>query len=610
MYHVYNNILRDIESCGEVSSTANRYPTTIQLIVSGIRKLCTIAKMPEGGAVFRGLSGLALPHKFFKPDEQGCAGGVEASFMSTTLSEEVARKHSGVNEGLEATIFRLELGKTSLGADITWLSQFPGEKEMLFAPRTHLQIVGKPVRSDDGISVVTLWPTAFQKIRTVEEVEKARREDMMQLASSLVWDIRNAAAQDGELDSALAQRLDALEQKLLAGHCQQEPGYYNDNLRYKSQFQLLLREAATAREQVRDSTSFLSRSLAQQQQQAQASVQDASNVCTPPAVPELMCGADVEIHSLVRSPELNGVCGKVVVPQDPGSGRWGVKIDSDGRILALKPANLVLIRKHASMVPQPTAHHVSGSTSEVSALHSKFTQDPNFKGVRGKFAADELFAAGIDGIVGPLDVQFIRAMYNEHCLNAEASKQFSAWNAGHEIKTTPEREWLFVVGRDGLDKISWTFDVERAEPVVGVGMMVEGRNAEKLAALLQFPEVQRSDVTVAEIVALRLYTGPMYVKYNAVLRGMAVATAGGTIYSSTVHLICSGLHKLSRVSELPKEMKLYRGNGGMALPSSFLEPDASGCAGGTEPAIMSATPDRSVALGYSGIDKDKDLPTL
>ena len=391
------------------------------------------------------------------------------------------------------------------------------------------------------MSVVTLWPTVFQKIRTIEEVEKARREEMKQLASSLVWDIRNAAAQDGKLDSALAQRLDALEQKLLADHCQYEPEFYNDNARYKFQFQQLLREAATAREQVRDSTSFLSRSLAQQQQQAQASVQDGSNVCAPPPVP---------------------------------------------------------------------AHHVSGSTSEVSALHSKFTQDPNFKGVRGKFAADELFAAGIDGIVGPLDVQYIRAMYNEHCLNAEASKQFTAWNAGHEIKTTPEREWLFVVGRDGLDKSSWTFDVERAEPVVEEGMMVEGRNAEKLAALLRSPEVERSHVTVAEIVALRLYTGPMYVKYNAVLRGMAVATAGGTIYSSTVHLICSGLHKLSRVSKLPKEMKLYRGNGGMALPSSFLEPDASGCAGGTEPAIMSATPDRSVALGYSGIDKDKDLPTL
>ena len=76
----------------------------------------------------------------------------------------------------------------------------------------------------------------------------------------------------------------------------------------------------------------------------------ASNL-TVLAPAELMCGADVEIHSLQQKPELNGVRGKVVEPQDPVSGRWGVKIDSDGRVLALKPANLVLIRKHAQMVP-------------------------------------------------------------------------------------------------------------------------------------------------------------------------------------------------------------------------------------------------------------------
>ena len=116
MYHVYNGILRNVES-QEDAATANCYPTTIQLIVSGIRKLSAIAKMPEGGAVFRGLAGLALPPEFFAADAQGCAGGVEASFMSTTLSEEVARKYSGVHEGREATIFRLTLGKTSLGAN-------------------------------------------------------------------------------------------------------------------------------------------------------------------------------------------------------------------------------------------------------------------------------------------------------------------------------------------------------------------------------------------------------------------------------------------------------------------------------------------------------------
>jgi len=160
MYHLYNKILRDVEA-HENAASANRYPTTIQLIVSGIRKLSAVAKMPAGGAVFRGLAGLALPLEFFAPDAQGCAGGVEASFMSTTLSEEVARKYSGVHQGQEATIFRLTLGKTSLGADISWLSQFAAEREMLFPPRTHLQVVGEPVRGDDGVSVVTLLPTGI-----------------------------------------------------------------------------------------------------------------------------------------------------------------------------------------------------------------------------------------------------------------------------------------------------------------------------------------------------------------------------------------------------------------------------------------------------------------
>ena len=54
------------------------------------------------------------------------------------------------------------------------------------------------------------------------------------------------------------------------------------------------------------------------------------------ALGEMPCGADVEMHS----PELNGGRGKVVEPQDPDTGRCGVKIDSDGRVLALKPANL------------------------------------------------------------------------------------------------------------------------------------------------------------------------------------------------------------------------------------------------------------------------------
>ena len=55
----------------------------------------------------------------------------------------------------------------------------------------------------------------------------------------------------------------------------------------------------------------------------------------------LRVGAQVEIHSLQSSHELNGVRGEIVRPLDLGTGRWGV-LAATGRDLALKPVNLRL----------------------------------------------------------------------------------------------------------------------------------------------------------------------------------------------------------------------------------------------------------------------------
>ena len=84
--------------------------------------------------------------------------------------------------------------------------------------------------------------------------------------------------------------------------------------------------------------------------------------------------------------------------------------------------------------------------------------------------------------------------------------------------------------------------------------------------------------------------GPMYVKYNAVLRGLVGQSM--CCFSATIYLICSALRKLSRITEPPPGLILFRGNGGMALPIAFLEPDEQGFAGGVECALMSATPER------------------
>ena len=89
-------------------------------------------------------------------------------------------------------------------------------------------------------------------------------------------------------------------------------------------------------------------------------------------------------------------------------------------------------------------------------------------------------------------------MYNEHNLVQGARVLFKAWNAGHEIDTTPERKWAFVI--------------ERAVPQVLDGMMVAGRNAKNLAELLedearQGDEGERLADSPVEVVALRFYTG-------------------------------------------------------------------------------------------------------
>jgi len=148
--------------------------------------------------VYRGTGGMALPRDFFAKDRQGFAGGVEAAFMSTTTAQNVANQYSGAAGGVESgeglrTVFRYLVGERSLGADVSWLSQFSTEKEVLYPPATHLQIVGEPRFDETGVSVITVRPTVSQRSKTLEQVERGRCEGLLQLGASLVSDVRFCA---------------------------------------------------------------------------------------------------------------------------------------------------------------------------------------------------------------------------------------------------------------------------------------------------------------------------------------------------------------------------------------------------------------------------------
>ena len=123
--HIYNAILGQL-STSELLTSCNTYPTTIALGVSGIKKLSAVAKAPEGGAVWRSLaSGVGLPDAFFELDEQGFAWGMDTGFMATSRDETVALKCCGEGEGEGRTVFKILLGKVSLGANIAWYTSSP-----------------------------------------------------------------------------------------------------------------------------------------------------------------------------------------------------------------------------------------------------------------------------------------------------------------------------------------------------------------------------------------------------------------------------------------------------------------------------------------------------
>jgi hypothetical protein len=106
--------------------------------------------------------------------------------------------------------------------------------------------------------------------------------------------------------------------------------------------------------------------------------------------------------------------------------------------------------------------------------------------------------------VGKMDVNVSKAMFAEHTMSEDSTEEFFAPNT--QLSTTPLEEWRFVVGIDGGVNAAGEI-VEGGRP--GNEALVEGRNAHSLKHLVGLKEAVEAKLTLAELVALRLYTGPM-----------------------------------------------------------------------------------------------------
>ena len=105
-------------------------------------------------------------------------------------------------------------------------------------------------------------------------------------------------------------------------------------------------------------------------------------------------------------------------------------------------------------------------------------------------------------------------------------------------------------------------------------------SANELDALIDYFHSKLAEVkfTRPEVIGLRLYSGPPFIKLNGALRaasGMfpakSAAALQGNKYLNTIYATISGLRKIALVTCIPKGGKVYRGMAGVTLPEKNLK---------------------------------------
>ena len=246
-----------------------------------------------------------------------------------------------------------------------------------------------------------------------------------------------------------------------------------------------------------------------------------------------------------------------------------------------------------------TYQRIDSSKDAGANSNPKFAMGANT--FEARFGSLDVFFDGLDGRIGLPNPNVLRAMEDDHCHHDDSCVEFETSNYGG-TKTCPRTEWEFV----------YAPDPQTTYPGEGPGPSHRAKHA--LETFLNHETAVRAKLVLAEVLGARLFTGPMFMKYNASLRMFPhdmFEGLQGNRYTTTIHAVVSAIIKLSKVWELPPSRKVYRGLSGMVLPQAFWKKDRFGCRGGVEYACMSTTTDRSVAMQYTrGKDGMPQLPTI
>jgi hypothetical protein len=141
------------------------FAATVSHVCSGIRKLAAVATMSEmAEPLWRGVRG-ELPKSFWVADSQGIICATDLAFMSTSRHRQTPIRY--MSDSAANVLWELQPAAQSdvayhQGADISTLSMFAGEKEVLFPPCTMLvakQITPQYTIQEEGKSFVPIAAT-------------------------------------------------------------------------------------------------------------------------------------------------------------------------------------------------------------------------------------------------------------------------------------------------------------------------------------------------------------------------------------------------------------------------------------------------------------------
>ena len=225
MYIKYNTVLRSKSGDAAMLAAAkkltlgNGYPTSIHAINSCVIKL---SKLTKAGKVWRGIKDATLPKEFWVPNEMGVRGGIEYGFSSTTTDREQALHYARGTDGDAMTIFEMQMGMVDRGADLSWLSQYPHEREVLLPPLTGIEALGTDVQG--GLLVIHSRLSLNLASHTLEQVLSRRRKMLLDMTEGIKLEMRDALGPE-----LIKPGTQLLVKALEYGPLSKDPEWFNDD---------------------------------------------------------------------------------------------------------------------------------------------------------------------------------------------------------------------------------------------------------------------------------------------------------------------------------------------------------------------------------------------